>query len=193
MLIATIACYFEGSTGSTDINISNHDDLYKTDVYKKISQISISECDDDNECKTIEQTFNKQGLKISEIEYNNDGSLDTKKIYVYNDSMQLLSYEKYDDKNKLDDKEVYAYDSIDRIVEIKDLNGRGKIDRTIAFYYSDSTGQLVKTVQFDKYKSVEFTNKYFDYDQYKNFTRVEVYNDNDSLIDKIEKKYEYYK
>jgi hypothetical protein len=193
ILLTITTCYFQNSYGSTDINIYNHDDLMNTGVGNKISQITISKCNDENECKRIEQTFNHQGLKTSEIEYDSDGSLNSKKIYKYNDSMQLLSYEKYNDENKLDDKEVYTYDSINRIIEIQDLNGRGKIDRIIALFYSDTTGKLIKSVQFDKHKRIEFTKMYIDYDEHNNYTKIEVYDNLDVLIETIDEKYEYYK
>lgn len=172
-----------------NFTIKNHSEIKLPDSLIGIKKITTKKCDKANECDLVVSEYNRDGLLTCETEYDEKGKIEGKKVYTYNDRMQLIMYEDFDDENKLDDKEVYKYNRMNQLEEFKDMGDNGKPERSLSFLYDEKSGELIKQVQYDETGKVVFSYKYSDYDIIKHTVKITQTDSADKIVKVIQKEY----
>lgn len=172
-----------------NFTIKNHDDIKLPDSLIGIKKIITTKCDKSGECERIVSEYTRNGLLICETEYDEKGKPDGRKVYTYNDKMQLVMYEDFDDDNKLSDKEVYTYNKMNQLEEFKDLGDNGKAERCLKLFYNEKNGELIKEVQYDETGAIVFSYNYSEYDHIKHTVKITQTDAGNHVVKDIRKEY----
>ncbi len=161
----------------------------------------------------IKVVFDKNGRKLEQSNYGENGKLESKSIYLYDANGNNLELNSYKHDGSLSSKWVFKYDDNNHKIEKSEFKSDGSLYRKYNYKYDNAGNNIEIVVRSDKYfirKIVDQYNKdnniiksmtydangklttkvLYKYDTNGNKTEVSMYDANNKLVSKTSDKYD---